>query len=208
MEDAVMEMDLARELDLVRLAADIQHAAALEFVVRKGLPAGDLTLLRSAARRLDAIYPRMLRALEWLELRFVEEPPDELLGRIAAVLAGSGVRAGLVDAIVGAARDRGGPAVATADARRTLRESYKRNQETLRQLELDLRPAPLPGPVTGAGPAAASAGLLAAGAASGVLPLVAAGLLGQIAYPGPIAAAVIGPVVDWADGASVPADIW
>src|SRR5207302_2066293 len=47
----------------------------------------------------------------------------------------------------------------TADARRALRESYKRNQETLRQLELDLRPAPLPYPVTGAGPAATSVGL-------------------------------------------------
>src|SRR2546430_10074489 len=40
----------------------------------------------------------------------------------------------------------------SADARRALRESYRRNQETLRQLELDLRPAPLPCPVTGAGP--------------------------------------------------------
>jgi hypothetical protein len=203
-----MEMDLARELDLARLAADIQHAAALEFLVRKGLPVADLTLLRSAARRLDRIYPRMIRALEWLELRFVEEPPDALLGRVATVLTGSGVKPGLVDAIVGAARDRGGPAVATADARRALRESYKRNQETLRQLELDLRPAPLPCPVTAAGPAAASVGLLAAGAAGGVLPLVAAGLLGALAYPGPVAAAVVGPVVDWAGGVSVPADVW
>jgi hypothetical protein len=203
-----MEMDLARELDVAQLAADIQHAAALEFLVRKGLPVGDLTLLRSAARRLDGIYPRMLRALEWLELRFVEEPPDELLDRIAIVLTCGGVKASLVEAIVGAARDRGGPAVATADARRALRESYKRNQETLRQLELDLRPAPLPYPMTGAGPAGASAGLLAAGAAGGVLPLVAAGLLGAIAYPGPVAAAVVGPVVDWVSGVSVPADVW
>src|SRR5262249_20096717 len=128
-EDAVMEMDLARELDVAQLAADIQHAAALEFLVRKGLPLADRTVLRAAVRRLDAIYPRMLRVLEWLELRFVEEPPDELLGRIAAVLTGSGVKAGLVNAIVGVARDRGGPAVATADARRALRESYQRNQE-------------------------------------------------------------------------------
>jgi len=201
-------MDLARELDVARLAADIQHATALEFLVRKGLPVADLTPLRSAVRRLDAIYPRMLRALEWLELRFVEEPPDEWLGRVATVLTGSGVKPGLVDAIVGAARDRGGPAVATADARRALRESYKRNQETLRQLELDLRPAPLPCPVTGAGPVAASVGLLAAGAAGGVLPLVAAGLLGAIAYPGPVATAVVGPVVDWASGAPVPAEVW
>jgi hypothetical protein len=203
-----MEMDLARELDVAQLAADIQHAAALEFVVRKGLPVADLTPLRSATRRLDAIYPRMLRTLEWLELRFVEEPPDELLGRVATVLTGSGVKPALVDAIVGATRDRGGPAVATADARRALRESYKRNQETLRQLELDLRPAQLPCPVTGAGPAAASVGLLAAGAAGGLLPLVAAGLLGAIVCPGPVAAAVVGPVVDWVSGVPVPADIW
>src|SRR2546423_15218442 len=105
-----MEMDLARELDVARLAADIQHATALEFLVRKGLPVADLTPLRSAVRRLDAIYPRMLRALEWLELRFVEEPPDEWLGRVATVLTGSGVKPRPVDAIVGAARGRGGPA--------------------------------------------------------------------------------------------------
>ena len=61
-----MEMDLTRELDLAQLAADIQHAAALEFLVRKGLPVGDRTLLRSAARRLDgrrpARAPRVVQA--------------------------------------------------------------------------------------------------------------------------------------------------
>src|SRR5256885_13576891 len=108
-----MEMDLARELDVARLAADIQHATALEFLVRKGLPVADLTLLRSAVRRLDAIYPRMLRALEWLELRFVEEPPDEWLGRVATLLTGSGVQPRLVRAIGGAAP---GPRVAAGGA--------------------------------------------------------------------------------------------
>lgn len=197
-----MEIDLARQLDLAQLAGDVQHTAALEFVVRKDLLVGELTLLRDAARRLDAIYPRMLRALEWLELRFVEEPPDELLRRVATVLADSGVKATVVDAVVGAARDRGGPAVATADARRALRESYRRNQETLRQLELDRRPASstLEYPVTGAAQSAAGAGLTAAGAVTGVLPLVAAGLMGEIAYHGPVAADVIGPVIDWVTG--------
>jgi hypothetical protein len=197
-----MEIDLPRQLDVAQLAGDVQHTAALEFVVRKDLLVGELTLLREAVRRLDAIYPRMLRTLEWLELRFVEESPDELLRRVATVLTDSGVKATVVDAIVGAARERGGPAVATADARRTLRESYKRNQETLRQLELDQRPASstLEYPVTGAAQAAASAGLTAAGAVTGVLPLVAAGLMGEIAYHGPIATDVIGPVIDWVTG--------
>jgi hypothetical protein len=197
-----MEIDLARQLDVAQLAGDVQHTAALEFVVRKDLLVGELTLLREAVRRLDAIYPRMLRALEWLELRFVEESPDELLQRIATVLTDSGVKATVVNAVVGAARDRGGPAVATADARRTLRESYKRNQETLRQLELDQRPASstLKYPVTGAAQSAASAGLTAAGAVCEVLPLVAAGLMGEIAYHGSIATDVIGPVIDWVTG--------
>ena len=59
-------------------------------------------------RNVKAVYPvhlngqlcdmPALRATA-SELRFVEEPPDELLGRVATVLAGSGLKPALVDAM-------------------------------------------------------------------------------------------------------------
>jgi hypothetical protein len=195
-------IDLARHVDLARLAGDIQYTAVLEFVLRAHLPMGDLRVLCDVARRLDVIYPRMIRTLEWLELRFVAESADELIDRVRTVLIGSGVNVTVVEAITEAAARRGGPAVATAAARRSLRESYQQNQETLRQLELDTRPpcSTMEHTATGAIQAAASAGVTAAGAVTGILPLLAAGLMGEIAYHGPVSAAILGTVVNWVTG--------